>query len=79
MEMNCVKSKKQTNIRAAGHDEAIKLSPPRLFNLEEAISYIRDDELVEVTPKWIRIRKKILDQGERQRIRRNAKNAAKNS
>ena len=74
MEMNPCKAKKQTNIRAAGTDEAIRLIPHKAFSLEEAVSYIRDDEIVEVTPKWIRIRKKILDQGERQRIVRDAKN-----
>jgi len=49
------------------------LVPPKIFSLEEAITYIREDELVEVTPKWIRIRKRILDQGERRRIKRNEK------
>lgn len=73
MEMNPTKAKKQTNIRAAGHDEAIKLTPARLFSLEEAVAYIRDDELVEVTPKWIRIRKMILDKDERKRANRNQK------
>lgn len=61
MEMNPTKTKKLTNIRAVGHDEQIKLHPHRQFNLEEAVTYIRDDELVEVTPKWIRIRKRVLD------------------
>lgn len=70
MEMNPCKSKKLTNVRTVGHEEAIKLLPPKLFSLEEAISYIRDDELVEVTPKWIRIRKRILDQNERRRMKR---------
>lgn len=74
MEMNPTKSKKLTNIRTVGHEEAIKLIPPKIFGLEEAITYIRDDELVEVTPKWIRIRKRILDKEERRRIKRNAKN-----
>ena len=73
MEMNAVKTKKVTNVRAVGHDDAIKLSPPRVFGLEDAITYIRDDELVEVTPKWIRIRKRVLDQGERRRLKRQHK------
>lgn len=75
MEMNAVRTKKLTNVRSVGSEEQIKLSPPRIFSLEEAISYIRDDELVEVTPKQIRIRKVILDQGERRRIKRDTKNA----
>ena len=75
MEMNAVRTKKLTNVRSVGSEEQIKLSPPRIFSLEEAISYIRDDELVEVTPKQIRIRKVILDQGERRRIKRDTKNS----
>ena len=67
MEMNCTRPKKTTNVRNVGHEEQIKLVPPRLFSLEEAVTYIRDDELVEITPKWIRIRKRILDAGERKR------------
>jgi GTP-binding protein len=73
MEMNPCKEKHLTNIRSKGSEEQIKLVPPKIFGLEEAITYIRDDELVEVTPKWIRIRKRILDQGERRRMKRNAK------
>lgn len=65
MEMNPCKPKKATNIRAAGTDEAIRLVPAKLLTLEEAVSYIREDEVVEVTPKWIRMRKRILDKGER--------------
>lgn len=61
MEMNPCKAKKLTNIRTVNSEEQIKLAPARIFSLEEAVSYIRDDELVEVTPKWIRIRKRILD------------------
>ena len=73
MEMNPCKEKHLTNIRMKGSEEQIKLTPPKIFGLEEAITYIRDDELVEVTPKWIRIRKRILDQGERRRVKRNSK------
>lgn len=76
MEMNPCKEKHLTNIRSKGSEEQIKLVPPKIFGLEEAITYIRDDELVEVTPKWIRIRKRILDQGERRRIKRNSKKDA---
>ncbi len=61
LDVNPLKSKKLTNVRASGKDEAIKLSPPVQLTLERAISYIEDDELVEVTPKSIRLRKKILN------------------
>ena len=58
--INIVKEKKLSNMRASGSDDAIRLVPPKLMNLEQAIEYIQDDELVEVTPKSIRLRKKIL-------------------
>ena len=61
IEVNPCKSKQLTNIRAAGKDEAISLTPPRRISLEEGLSYIQDDELLEVTPKTIRMRKRILD------------------
>jgi len=64
LEVNPLKAKQLTNIRAAGKDEAVRLTPPRLMSLEQAITYIEDDELVEVTPKSIRIRKVILDEVE---------------
>jgi GTP-binding protein len=67
MEMNPARAKKLTNVRMSGHEDAIKLTPARSFSLEEAVSYIRDDELVEVTPKWIRMRKRVLDADERKR------------
>ena len=67
MEVNVCKQKKLTNIRAAGSDDAIKLSPPRQFSLEQALEYIADDELLEVTPVNIRMRKKLLDHHERKR------------
>jgi GTP-binding protein len=60
MDVNVTKEKKQTNMRAASADEAIRLIPPRLLSLEQAIEFINDDELVEVTPKSIRLRKRIL-------------------
>ena len=60
LNVNIVKEKKLTNMRASSADEAIRLVPPRLLNLEQAIEFIREDELVEVTPKSIRLRKKIL-------------------
>ena len=61
IEVNPTKSKQLTNIRAAGKDEAIDLIPPRKMSLEQALSYIQADELLEVTPKSLRLRKKILD------------------
>ena len=71
IEVNVCKRKQLTNIRAAGSDEALKLSPPRILSLEEALEFIGDDELVEVTPKNIRIRKKILDSAKRKKANRN--------
>jgi GTP-binding protein len=60
LNVNIVKEKKLTNMRASSADEAIRLVPPKLLNLEQAIEFIREDEFVEVTPKSIRLRKKIL-------------------
>jgi GTP-binding protein len=65
LDVNIVKEKKLTNMRASSADEAIRLVPPRLLNLEQAIEFIREDELVEVTPKSIRLRKKVLKQNQR--------------
>lgn len=67
MVVNPCKAKKATNMRAAGSDDAIRLSPPREFTLEEALEFINDDELVEITPDDIRIRKKLLHELERRR------------
>ena len=67
LEINPCRSKQLTNIRAAGKDEAISLTPPRRISLEEGLSYIQDDELLEVTPKTIRLRKRILDPIQRKR------------
>ncbi|MFC7704927.1 translational GTPase TypA [Plastorhodobacter daqingensis] len=67
LEVNPLKGKKLTNIRASGTDEAVRLTTPVRFSLEEAIAYIDDDELVEVTPKSIRLRKRFLDPHERKR------------
>ncbi|MCI0598305.1 MAG: translational GTPase TypA, partial [Beijerinckiaceae bacterium] len=58
------------NIRAAGKDEAVRLTPPIRMTLEKALAYIEDDELVEVTPKSIRLRKVLLDPNERKRATR---------
>jgi GTP-binding protein len=65
LNVNIVKEKKLTNMRASTADEAIRLVPPRLLNLEQAIEFIADDEYVEVTPKSIRLRKKVLKANQR--------------
>ena len=65
LNVNIVKEKKLTNMRASTADEAIRLVPPHILNLEQAIEFIRDDEFVEVTPQSIRLRKKILKANER--------------
>ncbi len=67
LEVNVLKAKQLTNMRASGKDEAIKLTPPRRMSLEEALAYIQDDELVEVTPKSVRLRKRWLDPHERKK------------
>ncbi len=59
--VNVCKKKHVTNIRAAGSDEALRLTPPHIMSLEENLEYIGEDELLEVTPKSLRIRKRILD------------------
>lgn len=69
LEVNPTKSKQLTNIRAAGKDEAIDLIPPRKLSLEQALSYIQEDELLEVTPKTLRLRKRILDTIARKRAK----------
>ncbi|MDP2683064.1 MAG: translational GTPase TypA [Deltaproteobacteria bacterium] len=61
LDVNVIKEKKLTNMRASGSDESLHIAPPRLMSLEQAIEFIKEDEVVEVTPKNIRIRKKILD------------------
>lgn len=67
LEVNVLKGKQLTNIRASGADEAIRLTPPRELTLEDMITYVGDDELVEVTPKSLRLRKKLLDTNDRKR------------
>ena len=71
LNVNPCKNKQLTNTRAAGSDEALTLIKPKVFSLEEALEFIEDDELVEVTPNAIRLRKKILDDKERYRMRNN--------
>ena len=70
LEVNPMKSKQLTNFRSTGKDDAIRLTPPRVMTLEQAIAYIDDDEMVEVTPKSVRLRKAILDPNERKKAGR---------
>ncbi len=70
LEVNPMKSKQLTNFRSTGKDDAIRLTPPKIMTLEQAIAYIDDDEMVEVTPKNIRIRKALLDPNERKKASR---------
>jgi GTP-binding protein len=67
LEVNPLKAKQLTNVRASGKDDSIRLTPPQRMALEQAMSYIADDELVEVTPKAVRLRKKTLDPNQRKR------------
>ena len=69
LEVNVLKGKKLTNIRTTSKDEAVRLTPPIKMTLEKALAYIQDDELVEVTPKSIRLRKKLLDANDRKKRR----------
>jgi GTP-binding protein len=72
LEVNCLKGKQLTNVRASGKDEAVRLTTPRKMSLEQAIAYIQDDELVEVTPKSIRLRKRLRDSNDRKKASRSA-------
>ena len=76
LDVNPIKEKKLTNVRAAGKDDAMLLIPPRRMSLEQAIAYIEDDELVEVTPSAVRLRKRYLDPHERKRAERKADSQA---
>jgi GTP-binding protein len=76
LEVNPMKTKQLTNFRASGgKDDAIRLTPPKRMTLEQAIAYIQDDELVEVTPKAIRLRKRHLDPHERKKASRRSEAA----
>ena len=68
--VNPIKGKQLTNVRASGTDENIQMTPPVKFTLEQALDFIEDDELVEVTPTFIRLRKKFLKEHERKRAAR---------
>jgi GTP-binding protein len=74
LEVNPMKSKQLTNFRSTGKDDAIRLTPPRVMTLEQAIAYIDDDEMVEVTPKSVRLRKALLDPNDRKKAGRSKKN-----
>jgi len=75
MDVNIVREKKLTNMRSSGADDAERIIPPRLLNLEQALEFCREDECVEVTPKHVRVRKVILDQNERGRATSRTKRA----
>ena len=76
IDANPLKAKQLTNVRASGTDDAIVLTPPVKLTLERSIAYIGDDELVEVTPQSIRLRKRYLDPNDRKREARKGKAAA---
>ncbi len=75
LEINVIRGKQLTNVRSTGADEMIRLTPAKKMTLEQMISYIDDDELVEVTPKSLRLRKKLLDSSDRKRAERGSKSA----
>jgi GTP-binding protein len=79
LDVNPARGKKLTNMRASGSDEAVLLEPPRAITLELALEYIEDDELIEVTPKAVRLRKRALTVHEREKLRRAGKKAAAES
>jgi GTP-binding protein len=65
LDVNVIKEKKLTNMRASNADEALQLIPPRIMSLETALEFIKEDELVEITPQTIRLRKRVLEAGRR--------------
>ena len=71
--VNVCRAKKLTNMRAAGKDDNVKLAPPRIMSLEESLEYVEDDELLEVTPDSLRLRKRILDENERKKEKKREK------
>jgi len=74
--VNPCKGKKLTNVRASGSDETIRLTPPNILTLEQALEYIDDDELVEITPESVRLRKKRLNETDRKRSAKQKKSNA---
>jgi GTP-binding protein len=79
MDVNIVREKKLTNMRSSGADDANRIVPPKLLNLDQALEFCREDECVEVTPKSVRVRKVILDQSERARNVGRAKKVNQNA
>jgi GTP-binding protein len=75
MDVNIIREKKLTNMRAAGSDESLQLVPAKILTLEESFDFIKEDELVEVTPKSIRLRKKILKANQRPKAKKLQKQA----
>jgi GTP-binding protein len=73
MDVNPTKEKKLTNMRSSSSDDTVRLTPPRPMSLEQALEFIADDECVEVTPQSVRLRKVILDQATRGRLRNSKK------
>jgi len=76
--VNIVKAKQMTNMRSANKDQTTTMKKPRIMSLEEALEYLNEDEYCEVTPESIRLRKKILDKGERERVTKKKKYAETN-
>ena len=72
LDVNPVKTKRLTNVRTHAHDENVRLTPPRQFSLEEALGYVASDELIEITPDAIRLRKRVLDASKRRTLSRKA-------
>jgi GTP-binding protein len=75
LDINVLKAKQLTNVRASGKDDATILVPPRKMSMEDMMSYIGDDELVEITPKSLRLRKKMLTPTEREIAKKQSKKA----
>jgi GTP-binding protein len=70
IEINVCKEKKLTNVRASGSDDSLQLTPPTIFSLEQSLDFLEDDELLEVTPKSLRLRKKVLDANQRAKAKK---------
>ena len=77
--VNVAKAKAQTNVRSSGKDESAKVRPPRIMSLEASLEYIQEDELVEICPNSIRVRKRLLKEGDRRKIARDARNRAEDA
>jgi GTP-binding protein len=79
LDINVIKGKKLTNMRSSGAEEALILVPPRRMSMEDMMSYIKDDELVEVTPKSLRLRKKLLTPNEREIAKKQERSRAESA